>query len=67
MPVAPGDIVVGDGDGVLAIPVDQAPDILAKAEAHNAQEEKLLRQIEDGTVDRSWVDEALKMRGCVLE
>ena len=67
MPVAPGDIVVGDGDGVLAIPVDQAPDILAKAEAHNAQEEKLLRQIEDGTVDRSWVDEALKTRGCVLE
>lgn len=67
MPVAPGDIVVGDGDGVLAVPLDQAPDILAKAEAHNAQEEKLLRQIEDGTVDRAWVDEALKTRGCVLE
>ena len=67
MPVAPGDIVVGDCDGVLAIPLSEAPDILAKAQAQNAKEEEMMRQIEEGTIDRSWVDETLAARGCVLE
>ena len=67
MPIAPGDIVVGDCDGVLAIPLGHAPDILARARAHHAKEEALIRQIDDGTVDRSWVDETLRARGCVLE
>lgn len=67
MPVAPGDIVVGDCDGVLAIPLSEAPGLLAKAQAQNAKEEEMMRQIEEGTIDRSWVDETLAARGCVLE
>lgn len=66
MVVNPGDIVVGDGDGVLAIPLAAAGEVLEKARAHNEREEVMMRQIADGTIDRSWIDETLKAKGCAF-
>jgi regulator of RNase E activity RraA len=55
--ILPGDILIGDADGVVVIrPVDAA-DVLAKALKHNAMEVEKFRKIENGSLDKSWVDE----------
>src|SRR3989441_9743691 len=63
MPVNPGDIIVGDADGLVAVPQEQAEEILASAKSILAKEEGSMKQIRAGTVDRSWVDKALKEKG----
>jgi RraA family protein len=63
MTINPGDIVVGDSDGLVAIPQDQADAVLASAKAILAKEEKSMKEIKAGTVDRGWVDKALKEKG----
>jgi regulator of RNase E activity RraA len=44
--VNPGDIIVGDDDGVVCIPQDAAEDVLKAADAHLEQELDRLRQVE---------------------
>ena len=61
--VNPGDIIVGDADGLVAVPLAQADKILASAKAILAKETAAMKQILDGTVDRGWVDKALKEKG----
>lgn len=63
MVIHSGDIVIGDADGVLAVPCDGAAAILEAAEAQQAKEAEILRQIEAGAWDRRWVDETLKAKG----
>jgi len=63
MVVHPGDIVVGDEDGVVAVPLAQAREVHARALAHRAKEDDTMARILAGTVDRSWVDVQLKARG----
>ncbi len=63
IPVSPGDIIVGDADGLVAVPQEHAQEILASAKAILAKEENSMKQIKAGTVDRSWVDKALKEKG----
>lgn len=63
MVVHPGDIMVGDLDGVLAVPQDHAETILAAAKAQQSKEAEILDAIAHGTWDRSWVDEILKSKG----
>jgi len=62
--VNPGDIVVGDADGVVIIAAKDAPEILKKAKGKLAQETETFIQIDKGTLDRSWVDKTLKEKGC---
>jgi regulator of RNase E activity RraA len=66
MVVHPGDIVIGDGDGVLCVPIDEAATILPLAQAKLAAETKQMQAIAEGTNDRSWVDATLARLGCVL-
>lgn len=47
--VEPGDIVVGDDDGVVAFPQAIAADLLKAVHAQEAREEAILRSIRDGT------------------
>ena len=67
MVINAGDIVIGDADGVLAVPRAEAKAILDLAEAQQAKEAETLRQIEAGAWDRRWVDEMLKARGFTEE
>jgi len=61
--VMPGDIIVGDADGLVAVPQEQAERILASAKAILEKETAAMKQITAGTVDRSWVDKALREKG----
>jgi RraA family protein len=63
MPVNPGDIIVGDADGLVAVPQDQAERVLASAKSILEKETASMKQIVAGTVDRSWVDKALREKG----
>lgn len=65
--VHPGDILIGDGDGVVVIKPEDAPDLLKKTRAVQAKEEQILEtMLRDGTYIRPWVDEKLKEIGCAL-
>ena len=61
--VAPGDIVVGDPDGILAIPPSDVPEVARLAREQVAREAAILAAILAGTLDRGWVDEALRAKG----
>jgi regulator of RNase E activity RraA len=62
-PVSPGDIIVGDADGLVAVPQEMAERVLASAKAILEKETASMKQILAGTVDRGWVDKALKEKG----
>lgn len=62
--VLPGDIVIGDADGIVIVPVADAQAALAAARALREKEAGTLERIAAGTLDRKWIDEALKARGC---
>jgi len=66
MVVNPGDLIVCDADGVLAIAAAEADSVIAAARDQLAKEQVTLRAIADGTLDRAWVDVALRARGCVF-
>jgi regulator of RNase E activity RraA len=64
--IAPGDLVLGDDDGVLAVPFDEAEAVYAAARAKSAAEEKQMAAIKAGTIDRAWVDVSLQRLGCEM-
>ena len=65
MVIEPGDLVLGDDDGLLCVPFDQAAAIHEQARAKNAAEAKVLADTQAGKLDpKSWVDESLKRLGC---
>ena len=64
MVIAPGDLVIGDDDGLLCVPYDQVEQVHAAAAAKHAAETKQMAAIEAGTHDASWVDAALRRLGC---
>jgi RraA family protein len=49
MIVEPGDIVVGDDDGVVAFPQAIAPDLLKAVRAQETREAEILQSIREGT------------------
>ena len=64
MVVNPGDIIVGDADGIVAVPQEHAEEVLALARAQLAKETAMLKATAAGKLDRRWVDELLRQRGC---
>ena len=66
MVVNPGDIIVADADGVIAISQAEAEQVIALTIAQKNKEEATLAAIAAGKVDRSWVDKLLREKGCTL-
>ena len=64
MVINPGDIIVGDEDGLLALPQDIAADVIRLAKLQAAKEAAVLKAIRKGTLDRAWVDQTLREKGC---
>ena len=61
MVVNPGDIVVGDQDGLLAIPQEGVEALIEKARAHLAAEAETIRAMKEGRWSRAFID-ALEAR-----
>jgi regulator of RNase E activity RraA len=61
MVVNPGDIVVGDQDGLLAIPQDDAAYVIEKALAVLEAEAETMRAMKEGRWNRAFID-ALEAR-----
>lgn len=64
--VSPGDLIVGDGDGVVVVPGRWAAEVLAEAIALQRQEEVIAEKIAAGEWERDWVDATLLDKGCRL-
>ncbi|MFV0333824.1 MAG: RraA family protein [Tropicimonas sp.] len=62
--VNPGDLIVGDDDGIIAIPRETASAVLTRAEKKHAAEERQLEVTLKGEYDGNWIDETLKKLGC---
>lgn len=56
MVVNPGDIIVGDQDGLLAFPASEAAALIDKALAQQNKEDLQMEEIRAGRWDRSFVD-----------
>ena len=65
MVVHPGDLVVGDADGLIAVRPSELDALIVAAEAQMAREAGVIASIKNGTVDRAWVDKTLKERGYI--
>jgi regulator of RNase E activity RraA len=64
MVIAPGDLIIGDEDGLLCVPYNSIEEVYAAASAKHAAEEMQMAAIAAGKNDRAWVDAALKRLGC---
>ena len=61
MVVNPGDVVVGDQDGLLAIPQQGLEPLIERARAHLEAEAKTIQAMKEGRWDRAFID-ALEAR-----
>jgi regulator of RNase E activity RraA len=66
MVVRPGDLVVGDSDGVVIVPYEEAQGLLPELKKKVEKETVVLEQIRANTVDRSWVDKELRDKGYIF-
>lgn len=66
MSVMPGDIIVGDGDGVIVIARQDARALLVEAEKYQLFDSKKLLATRAGNADRSWVDRDLASKQCEI-
>lgn len=64
MVIEPGDLVIGDEDGLLCVPFDEVGEVYDRAYEKHAAEQKQLEQIALGANDRSWVLKSLTQKGC---
>ena len=64
MVVEPGDLMIGDEDGLLCVPYDALETVARDAEAKQAAEEKQMAATKAGTIDRGWVEATLRKLGC---
>ncbi|HEY4067030.1 MAG TPA: RraA family protein [Burkholderiaceae bacterium] len=61
--VLPGDLIVGDADGVIAIPAAEAADILERSRAHLVKEAKIRADNAAGNSDPERFDATLRAKG----
>jgi regulator of RNase E activity RraA len=69
MIINPGDIIVGDEDGLVALSpehaehAEHAEQVLFKAREHDAHEQQVIAEIATGAIDQSWLDKVLEKAG----
>jgi RraA family protein len=61
--VHPGDIVVGDADGVVVVPKDVARTVLDDLEAGHEAAQRYLAAVQRGDFSNAWVDRVLASGG----
>lgn len=64
--VNPGDIIVGDPDGVIVIPARDAQAVLEAAQKFMEADQGKLKAAQEGRAKREWVDKTLEAKGCEI-
>ncbi|HVZ02098.1 MAG TPA: RraA family protein [Dongiaceae bacterium] len=64
MVVAPGDLMLGDEDGLLCVPRERVEEVYAAALAKHRKDEEDARAVVERRVERAWVDATLRRLGC---
>lgn len=64
--VMPGDIVLGDEDGLVVVPREDAAEVLERVQALEERERKRIAAIKGGELFKAEIDETLRTKG-VLE
>jgi RraA family protein len=67
MIIEPGDLILGDDDGLVSVSFAEVDGIYAAARQKHEAEEKQMLAIKQGRNDRAWVDASLQKLGCVFE
>ncbi|MBB3979562.1 RraA family protein [Rhizobium azooxidifex] len=66
MVIHPGDLICGDPDGLLSVPIDDAETLFTAASKKHEAETRQMENIRLGKNDRGWVDAALAKGGCEI-
>ena len=61
----PGDIIVGDADGIAVVPLADAQQVLERVRALEDREEKRVAAIASGDVFKAEIDETLRRKGAI--
>jgi RraA family protein len=61
--VQPGDVVIGDADGIVVVPFEAAEDVRARLTARAEAESAYVAAVRRGEFSNDWVDEALAAGG----
>ena len=62
-PVNPGDLIVGDADGVVVVPRETAAAIVGAAQAKVDAEDQRMKAIGRGETSQAWVEDLLRSVG----
>ncbi|WP_026641412.1 RraA family protein [Bordetella petrii] len=60
--IQPGDVIVGDEDGIVSFPASQADALVQKAREHAAKEERIMAEIASGAERQSWLHSVLEAK-----
>ena len=64
MVIAPGDLMIGDADGLLCVPFDDVAAVLEATHRKMDAERVMLQEIAEGRLDTGWIDDTLRRIGC---
>jgi len=64
MVIHPGDLMLGDEDGLLCVARNEVERVYMAAHAKHQTEETMLADIAHGTLDTAWIDETLARLQC---
>src|SRR5262245_55990341 len=63
--VMPGDIIVGDDDGIAVVPRDHAEEVLTLVDGLMSREKKRIAEIQGGALYKAEIDDALRKHGVI--
>jgi RraA family protein len=61
--INPGDVIVGDEDGVVNFPQTDAEELIALAAKHNEKEQSIQAEIATGRREQQWMNKILEAKG----
>lgn len=63
--VQPGDIILGDANGVVVIRQDEADEVLAGAESKLSKDQNRMKEILNGVITKPDIDKTLREKGVI--